>query len=76
MIKNTYSAKRRTSEGKEIPGGQATYLPHDKNENCIEQSVPGYGPQIIALRWPPHAANIILYACGPILTRDVGEEMR
>ena len=30
MIKNTYSAKRRTSEGKEIPGGQATRPPHDK----------------------------------------------
>ena len=35
-----------------------------KNES-IEQGVPGYGPQVIAWRWPPLAAFVILTARGP-----------
>ena len=31
----------------------------------FEQGVPGYGPQVIAWRWPPHAAFVILTAGGP-----------
>ena len=31
----------------------------------FEQGVPGYGPQVIAWRWPPLAAIAILTAGGP-----------
>ena len=35
-----------------------------KNES-VEQGVAGYGPQVIAWRWPPLAAFAILTAGGP-----------
>ena len=35
-----------------------------KNES-VEQGVAGYGPQVIAWRWPPLAALAILTARGP-----------
>ena len=35
-----------------------------RNENA-EQGVAGYGPQVIAWRWPPLAALAILTARGP-----------
>ena len=42
------------------PGG----MNFEKNEG-IEQGVAGYGPQVIAWRWPPLAAFAILTARGP-----------
>ena len=34
-------------------------------ENSVQQGVPGYGPQVIAWRWLPLAAFVILTAGGP-----------
>ena len=45
--------------------------PKPQRNEDFEQSVPGYGPQLVVMRWPPHATIVILYACGPILNRDV-----
>ena len=50
--------------------------PKPQRNEDFEQSVPGYGPQLLALRWPPHATIAILYACGPILNRDVPRATR
>ena len=42
-----------------------------KNES-VEQGVAGYGPQVIAWRWPPLVAFVILTAVGRRLNPDVG----
>ena len=37
-----------------------------KRYENAEQGVPGYGPQVIAWRWPPLAELVILTARGPL----------
>ena len=41
------------------------------HENRIEQAAAGYDPQLVVMRWPPHATIAILTPGGSILTRDV-----
>ena len=41
-----------------------------KNES-VEQGVPGYGPQVVAMQAPPHAATYTGTAVGRRLNPDV-----
>ena len=46
------------------------FLPFSE-QNCVEQSGPGYDPQAAVMRWLPLATIAILTPGGSILTRDV-----
>ena len=42
-----------------------------RKKQSVEQGVPGYGPQVVAMHTPSHAAKLCRYGRGPIQNPDV-----